>query len=274
MALMFPAWDPVALAVGPLAIRWYGIAYLLGFVLGWRYCLGLAARFPSATVTPKAYDDFLLWVVLGVIVGGRLGYVLFYQLSFYSAAPLEILEVWHGGMSFHGGFLGFLIASLWFCRKHGVAILPFGDGLAAAAPIGLFFGRLANFVNGELWGRVTDVPWGMVFPGAGDLPRHPSQLYHAALEGLLLFVLLAIAVRHPAVRRRPGAVIALFLIGYALCRGFVEFFREPDAQIGFLYGGVTMGQLLSLPLFFAGVVMLWRVWRRPLPDGPHHGRAS
>jgi len=251
-ALPFPAIDPVALEIGPLAIRWYALAYLAGFVLGWRYCLWLARQNPGPP-QPIDYDDFLSWAVVGVIVGGRTGYVLFYQLDFYLNDPSQILMLWHGGMSFHGGFLGVIVAVLLYSRARGFSPLAFGDLLACAAPIGLFFGRIANFINGELFGRASDVSWAMVFPRGGPLPRHPSQLYEAALEGLLLFVIIGLLARLPALRNRPGTLVGVFFIGYGLARTTVEFFREPDAQLGFLFAGATMGQLLSLPMILIGI---------------------
>lgn len=254
LALPFPTIDPVAVAIGPIAIRWYALAYLAGFVLGWRYCLGLARATPGRP-SAEDFDDFLTWAVVGVILGGRLGYVLFYNLSYYAGNPLEALAVWHGGMSFHGGLTGVIVAILLFCWRRGLSPFAFGDLIAAAAPIGLFFGRIANFINGELYGRAApDVAWAMVFPRDPlQVPRHPSQLYEAFLEGLVLFAVLAVLVRRPAVRARPGLVAGLFFIGYGLSRIAAEFFREPDAQLGFLWGGATMGQLLSIPMVLFGI---------------------
>ena len=259
LALAFPALDPVAFELGPIVIRWYALAYLAGFVLGWRYCLHLARSNPGRP-SAEDFDDFLTWAVIGVILGGRIGYVLFYNLPYYLQNPLDALMVWHGGMSFHGGLIGVIVAILLFSLRRGISPFAFGDLIAAAAPIGLFFGRIANFINGELYGRAApDVPWAVVFPrDPTQLPRHPSQLYEAALEGALLFVVLAIAVRLPAVRERPGTVAGLFFIGYGLSRIVVEFFREPDPQLGFLFAGATMGQLLSLPMVLFG---LWLVAR-------------
>lgn len=250
--------DPVAVAVGPLVVRWYALAYLAGFILGWRYCLHLANQGGGAA-RPEHYDEFLSWVVFGTILGGRLGYVLFYNPVYYLDHPEQALMVWHGGMSFHGGFLGVVVAGWLFCRHSRLPALAFGDLLACAAPIGLFFGRIANFVNGELFGRIApDADWAMVFPRGGPLPRHPSQLYEAALEGVVLFLLLAWLSRLEAVRARPGLRIGVFLAGYGAARCIVEFFREPDAQLGFLFAGATMGQLLSLPMIIGGLgMMLW-----------------
>jgi phosphatidylglycerol---prolipoprotein diacylglyceryl transferase len=266
LALPFPAIDPVLISVGPFAIRWYALAYIAGILLGWFYARRLIAT-PSLwggapPMTVADYDDFVLWVTLGIILGGRVGYVLFYNLPFFAAHPLEILQLWKGGMSFHGGFLGCVLAVVLFSWNRGISFLSLGDITCAAGPIGLFLGRLANFINGELWGRVADVPWAMVFPHAGPLPRHPSQLYEAVLEGLVLFIILASMVRAGALRR-PGLIIGAFACLYAVMRSFCEFFREPDAQLGFLWGGLTMGMLLSIPLFLTGLVFIAIALRRP-----------
>ncbi len=264
--LPFPAIDPVLVSIGPFAIRWYALAYIAGILLGWVYARRLIATprlwrgAPPMTVTD--YDDFVLWVTLGIILGGRAGYVLFYNFPFFAAHPLEILQLWKGGMSFHGGFLGCVLAVALFSWSRGVPFLSLGDITCAAGPIGLFLGRLANFINGELWGRAADVPWAMVFPHAGPLPRHPSQLYEAGLEGVLLFVLLAIMVQAGALKR-PGLIIGAFACLYAVMRSFCEFFREPDAQLGFLWGDLTMGMLLSIPLFLAGLVFIAIALSRP-----------
>ncbi len=265
-ALPFPDIDPVLVSIGPFAIRWYALAYIFGILLGWFYARRLirnAALWGGrAPLTVEDFDDYVIWVTLGIILGGRLGYVLFYNPAYFAAHPLEIVQLWSGGMSFHGGFAGCVAAVVLFARKRGLSILSLGDLTCAAGPIGLFFGRLANFINGELWGRVADVPWAMVFPGAGPLPRHPSQLYEAALEGLLLFAVLALAMRLGALRR-PGLIVGLFAIVYALARSFCELFREPDAQLGFLWGELTMGMVLSLPLLLAGLAFVWSALRRP-----------
>jgi phosphatidylglycerol:prolipoprotein diacylglycerol transferase len=258
----FPAIDPVLIEIGPFAIRWYALAYLVGFVAGWKYTVHLVRTVPVGP-TPRDMDDFLTWAVVGTILGGRLGYVLFYNSSFYLAHPLEALRIWEGGMSFHGGLLGVILAMILFARRRGFSPFAIGDVVAAAAPIGLFLGRLANFVNGELFGRVTDVPWAVIFPRGGDLPRHPSQIYEALLEGLVLFLVLFVLARRTELRRRPGIVGGAFLIGYGLCRFAVEFFREPDAQLGFLWLGATMGQLLSLPMIAVGISFVWLACIRP-----------
>ena len=266
LAIPFPAIDPVALAVGPVVIRWYALAYLAGFVLGWRYCLWIASR-PPEVASRAQIDDFLTWATLGVILGGRAGYVLFYKPAFYLENPDQIVALWHGGMSFHGGMTGVLLAIGLFCWRRGLSAFVFGDIIAACAPIGLFFGRIANFINGELYGRpAPDFAWAMVFPRDPlQVPRHPSQLYEAALEGLVLFIVLAIAMRSPAIRRRPGTVGGLFFVGYGLSRIAVEFFREPDPQLGFLFAGATMGQLLSLPMLAIGLWLLLHGRRSAIP---------
>jgi phosphatidylglycerol---prolipoprotein diacylglyceryl transferase len=267
--LIYPDIDPIAFHLGPLAVRWYGLAYLAGFVLGWRYALMLAKRGVSFRGAPSVadIDDYLTWVVVGVIVGGRLGSVLFYNLPFYLQNPLEILMVWHGGMSFHGGFLGVATVTLIFSLRRGIKPMALADLACAAAPIGLFFGRIANFINGELWGRPWNGPWSMVFPHDPEqLPRHPSQLYEAGLEGIILFIVLAVLIRLPAVQRRPGVVSGIFVVGYGFARVVVENFRMPDAQLGFLTDGLTMGQILSLPMIAAGALLAIWCWRRgPAP---------
>lgn len=255
-ALTFPAIDPVAISIGPLAIRWYSLAYIAGLLLAWRYCLWLA-RLPPRALSARAIDDFLFWAILGVILGGRLGYVLFYKPGFYFTHPLEILFVWQGGMSFHGGLLGVLLAMVLYARKLGVRLVSLADIVSSAAPIGLFLGRIANFINGELFGRTTEVPWAMVFPNGGPLPRHPSQIYEAFLEGLVLFAVLHLLIRRGALER-GGALSGAFLIGYALSRLFVELFREPDAHLRDLLTQISMGQILSLPMLLLGIALVLR----------------
>lgn len=265
LAIPFPTFfDPIALQIGPVAIHWYALAYIVGFLIGWRYCRRLAG---VVSFRPDAddFDDFLAWAIIGTILGGRLGYVFFYNAGYYLQNPLEILATWQGGMAFHGGLLGVIGAMLLFAWRRGFGVFALSDLVAAAAPIGLFLGRVANFVNGELWGRPTDVPWGVIFPAAGPEPRHPSQLYEAILEGLVLFVVLWLLARRPDIRRRPGVVTGVFLIGYGTARFVVEFFRQPDAQLGFLWLGATMGQILSLPMILGGAAILaWALARRPL----------
>ena len=258
----FPAIDPVLVSVGPFAVRWYALAYVGGIVAGWLIMRRLAAASPPVA-TPRQVDDFLTWTVLGVILGGRLGYVLFYRPSHYLANPLEALMVWQGGMSFHGGLLGVTIAIILFCRREGIDMLGFGDRVATVTPIGLLLGRLANFVNGELWGRPWSGAWAMVFPADPlQLPRHPSQLYQAALEGALLLALLALLASRPPLRARRGFLAGAFLAGYAVARSIGELFREPDAFIGYLAFGATMGQVLSLPMLLAGLWLIATSGRR------------
>jgi len=256
LVIPYPAFDPVLVHLGPFAIRWYALAYILGILIGWAYARVLIRSEKlwggKSPLTVADFDDFVLWVTIGIILGGRVGYVLFYDLPHFIAHPIEIVQLWNGGMSFHGGFIGCVLAVLLFGYHRSISILSLGDITCAVGPIGLFLGRIANFINGELWGRPTDVPWAMIFPHAGPLPRHPSQLYEAALEGLLLFLVLTALIRAGALKR-PGLIIGCFAVGYAVARTFCELFREPDAQLGFLWGYATMGQLLSAPLFLAGV---------------------
>jgi phosphatidylglycerol:prolipoprotein diacylglycerol transferase len=259
--LAFPNFDPEIFRIGPIAVRWYALAYIAGLVIGWRYCLALA-KAPPTVAQPLDIDDFLVWATLGVVLGGRTGYVLFYNLRHYLESPLEALYLWRGGMSFHGGAAGVIIAIALFTRQRKIPFLAFADIIVCAVPIGLFFGRIANFINGELWGRATDVAWAMVFPAdPKSLCRHPSQLYEAFLEGAVLFFALWVLQRASA-RQRPGVISGVFLMGYGLARIAVEFVREPDAQLGYLVGdasfGITMGQILSLPLVAFG---LWLVLR-------------
>ena len=267
-ALAFPAIDPIAVQFGPIAVRWYALAYVAGLLGGWLYARRLAVqehlwrpvRPPSLT----QIDDLVVWVALGVVLGGRVGYVLFYNFQTYLSNPAEILAVWRGGMSFHGGFLGAMLALALFARRHGLSILALFDMASVVVPIGLFFGRIANFINGELWGRpAPDFPYAAVFPHGGPVPRHPSQLYEALGEGLILFILLAIAVRRFGFSR-PGLLGGLFVLGYAVARIVCEFFREPDPQLGYLFGasvsalqgGITMGMLLSVPMALAGAIVI------------------
>lgn len=284
--LPFPQIDPVLLQLGPLAIRWYALAYIAGIVLAW-WGVVRALRHKSlwapppfhgrAPATEDQIGDLVVWATLGVILGGRLGWVLIYGTLLcgvtpsYAAFceglpmgfltdPLRIVAAWEGGMSFHGGLLGVVIAVWLFCRRNKIAILPVGDLVCAFAPIGLFFGRLANFINDELWGRPTDVPWAMIFPHAGPIPRHPSQLYEAALEGVALFVLLQIALRVFGAHRRSGLICALFFLGYGTFRFICEFFREPDTQF---IGPVSMGMALSIPVWLTAGLLFWIAFRKP-----------
>lgn len=266
LVIPYPTFDPVLVQLGPFAIRWYALAYIFGILIGWGYARLLIRSTRlwgrKAPMTVSDFDDFVLWVTIGLILGGRIGYVLFYNLPYFIEHPLEIVQLWNGGMSFHGGFIGCVLAVLLFGYTRGISVLSLGDLTCAAGTIGLFLGRLANFINGELWGRPTDVPWAMIFPNGGPLPRHPSQLYEAGLEGLLLFIVLALLVRAGALKR-PGLIIGCFAVGYSLARTFCEFFREPDAQLGFLWGGATMGQLLSVPLFLAGLCFIFYALKQP-----------
>jgi len=259
--LSYPLIDPVAVRLGPVAIHWYGLMYLVGFAAAW----GLGrwrARDPWRGWTPAMVDDLIFYGALGAVLGGRLGYVLFYGLPQYLAAPLDVLKVWQGGMSFHGGLLGALVASWLLGRRHQLGFFQVTDFLAPLVPSGLLAGRFGNFVNGELWGRPTDLPWGVVFPGeaAAGVPRHPTQLYEAALEGLVLFAVIWAFSRRP---RPTMAVSGLFLTVYAALRGLVELLRVPDAHIGYLaFGWLTMGHVLSLPMLAAGLLLLGLAYRR------------
>lgn len=257
-ALTYPSFDPIAVSIGPFAIRWYALAYIAGILLAWRYCRRLAAR-PPEQISAQALDDFLFWATIGIIIGGRLGYVLFYRPGYYLENPLDIVFIWRGGMSYHGGMLGVMAAVLLYARSQKIPFTVLADIVAAAAPIGLFLGRIANFVNGELFGRPTDVPWAMAFPNGGPVVRHPSQLYEAGLEGLVLFIVLYALVRLGALRT-GGVLTGAFLAGYAVARIIAEMFREPDVGIGFLAGGMTMGQILSMPMLLVGIGFI--VWAR------------
>ena len=255
--LIHPQIDAVAIAIGPLAVRWYGLMYLVGFGMAFVLARSRIKQGRSGNISSAVFDDLFFFCVLGVVLGGRLGYVLFYKPGYYVSHPLEILAVWQGGMSFHGGFLGVLLAMLYIARKYRIRWLAITDFIAPLIPPALAAGRIGNFINGELWGRTTDVAWGMVFRGAGPLPRHPSQLYQFALEGVLFFVILWLYSARP---RPTGAVSAMFLIGYGALRFAAEFFREPDDFLGLLAFNLSMGQWLSLPMILAGIAML--AWAR------------
>lgn len=260
----FPNIDPVAFSIGPFAVRWYALAYIAGLLFAIWYAKRLVAtpvlwadRKPTAT--PAQVDDLFIWIALGVILGGRLGYVLFYNPAHFFANPLDIVRMWEGGMSFHGGFLGVVVALLIYGRRHGMTLDRLLDLGAAATPVGLGLGRLANFINGELYGRAGDVPWAMIFPNdPQQIPRHPSQLYEGLLEGLVLFTIIRIATHRFQALAHPGRASGLFALGYGLSRIVVEFFREPDAQLGYFFGFITMGMILSLPLVAIGVWLLLR----------------
>lgn len=263
----FPNIDPVAFALGPVVVRWYALAYLLGVGLGALYGVSLLRNktlWPAnkPPFSPGAAADFAFWAVVAIIVGGRLGYVLFYNLPYFLANPLEIFAIWQGGMSFHGGMIAIAVAMMIFTRTQGGNMLSGLDILAACAPIGLFLGRLANFINSELWGRETSLPWGVVFPNGGPLPRHPSQLYEAALEGVVLFLILRYVTHVAYGLRRPGLVTGVFAIVYALSRVVVELVRVPDPQLGYLlFGWVTMGVILTVPMLLIGLVLVYNASR-------------
>lgn len=262
-ALPFPDIDPVIFSVGIFAVRWYALAYITGIVLGWLLLRRLVSS-PQDQVGVKPLDDLLNFGIIGIIIGGRLGYVFGYQVAYYLQNLHEIFYVWNGGMSFHGGFVGVVISIILVAKKHKISVLALGDLIALAAPIGLFFGRIANFVNGELYGRTTDVAWAFIFPNGGPLPRHPSQLYEALLEGALLFLIIGFAYRKRA-RQFKGLMIGIFMTGYALSRILVETVREPDAHLGFIFGQITMGQILSTPMLLCGVyAILHAVRKQPL----------
>lgn len=264
----YPKINPILISLGPFAIRWYALAYIVGIIAGWFYARAIVTSKKlwggPAPLTVLDFDDFVIWITLGIILGGRIGYVLFYNLPLFAAHPLQIFELWTGGMSFHGGLTGCAVAIVAFALRRHIPTLSLSDVIAGVAPIGLFLGRLANFINGELWGRPTDVPWAMIFPSGGPVPRHPSQLYEATLEGIVLFIVLALLMRSGALKR-PGLVTGIFLCGYAVARTSCEFFREPDIQVGFLWGSgwLTMGMLLCVPLFLAGLAVLAVAFRRP-----------
>lgn len=257
--LPFPDIDPVIISLGPVDLRWYGLSYVLSILLGWGYTKILLQR-PNLWQNNTApmqvidVDDFVLWAAIAIVAGGRLGYIIFYDFATLLENPARIIQVWNGGMSFHGGFTGVFLAMLIFARLRKINVWSLFDVVCAAAPIGIFFGRIANFINGELWGRLSPAPWAMIFPEGGPFPRHPSQLYEAILEGLFLFILLAIMCFVFKKLKQPGFVAGMFVAGYGSARIIVEFFREPDTHIGFLFGGwVTMGMVLSLPLLAVGI---------------------
>ncbi|MBB4347217.1 MULTISPECIES: prolipoprotein diacylglyceryl transferase [Rhizobiaceae] len=263
--LPFPDIDPVAFAIGPLAVHWYGLAYVAGIMIGWLYARKLIDRptlwkGDAAPMTKTHLDDFLVWIAVGIVVGGRTGYVLFYDLPVMLENPIRIIQIWNGGMSFHGGLMGAIVAMILFARKNVIPVWSMFDIIAAVVPIGLLFGRIANFINGELWGRLSSAPWAIVFPTGGPFARHPSQLYEAALEGILLLLLLASLIFGIKAFKKPGLIAGIFVMGYGLSRIFVEFFREPDAQLGYLLGTnwLTMGMVLSSPMVLIG---LWAALR-------------
>ncbi len=289
--MVFPEFDPVLISIGPLPIRWYALAYVAGIVLGWWYAAKLVKTQRvwapgKPPINGMQLDDLALWITIGIILGGRLGYALFYKPVMFAqlftgqtwGERLELLQMWTGGMSFHGGFLGVALAIIWFARKHNARLLSLSDLIAPVVPIGLFFGRLANFINGELWGRITDAPWAIRFCNAriletygycpaGDAPRHPSQLYEAGLEGLVLFGVLWLAVWKWRLLAKPGYVTGLFLFGYGLSRATLENVRQPDAGLENLPLHLTMGMILSIPMIIVGAWLVWRAWSRPPVQG-------
>jgi len=267
LAIPFPAIDPVLIEIGPVAIRWYALAYIAGLVGGWLVAREIARRDSLwgavKRPTPESLDDLLVYVAFGVILGGRIGYVLFYNLDFFVDNPGRIFAVWEGGMAFHGGLAGAAVGIWLFARRYRVGALTVADICALVAPIGIFLGRIANFIKPELWGRPTDVAWGVIFPGAGPDARHPSQLYEAGLEGLALFIILIFLARAGSLRW-PGLTTGVFAAGYGAARIVCEFFREPDPQLGFLFGGATMGMLLSVPLIIVGFALIIRARKNGL----------
>lgn len=271
-ALPFPNIDPIALSIGPLAIHWYGIAYVVGILFGWWYSKRLVSdqllwAGGKPPMRPEDIDDFLVWAAIGIVLGGRVGYVLFYDFARYLQNPLDIFAVWQGGMSFHGGFAGTTLAMILFARSRGIPVWTMFDVIAAGVPVALGLVRCTNFINSELWGRPTDVPWAVEFPNGGPFTRHPSQLYEALLEGLVLFVLLRILTHSFGKLRSPGFVSGAFVAGYGAARIFVEFFREPDAQLGYLLGGwLTMGMVLSLPMVLVGAWAMATARRTETPQ--------
>lgn len=258
-ALSFPNIDPVIVHIGPLAVHWYGLGYMVGIAFAWWYAKRLVTSprlWPDgqSPIKPVDIDDFVVWAAMGVVLGGRTGYILFYDLPKYIANPLDIVAVWHGGMSFHGGLIGVTLAMTLFARKRGIPIWSLFDVVAAGVPVGLGLVRVANFINSELWGRLSDVPWAVEFPTGGPFPRHPSQIYEALLEGLVLFLLLRFLTHSRLKLMTPRFVSGAFVTGYGLSRIFVEFFREPDRQLGYLFGGwLTMGMVLSVPMVLIGI---------------------
>jgi phosphatidylglycerol:prolipoprotein diacylglycerol transferase len=266
--------SPIAFHAGPFVIRWYGLAYMAGIVLGWWYLTKLIDQ-PGAPMARRHADDFVFYATLGIILGGRLAYVIFYDPIPMLTHPVQIFKLWDGGMSFHGGALGVVLAIWWLARRNNLSMIRFLDYVSCVAPFGLFFGRLANFVNGELWGRETDVPWAIVFsdPNAGPYPRHPSQLYEAGLEGLLLLAVLSFLFWRTQARYKPGLLLGVFLVGYGCSRFFVEYFREPDVQLGILPWGLSMGQTLSAPMVFVGLWFIVTAKNRRIGSTSNAGAA-
>ncbi|WP_341793444.1 MULTISPECIES: prolipoprotein diacylglyceryl transferase [unclassified Rickettsia] len=253
--MVFPNIDPIIFSIGPLAVSWYSLSYVTGILLGWRYASKIIEKF-NLSITKKNLEDFISWAIIGIIVGGRIGYVLLYNPYKYLTNPIEILKTYEGGMSFHGGLIGLIISAYFFCKKHNINLLSLADIISSAAPIGLFFGRIANFINGELYGRVTSSSFGMIFPNSDLRPRHPSQLYEAFFEGLVLFLILACLVFKYQTIKRSGLTFGIYLVFYSIFRIIIETFREPDIQIGFIFDTLTMGQILSLPMLLLGIYLV------------------
>lgn len=253
--------DPDIFRIGPIAVRWYSLAYVLGLLGGW-WWMAKYTKLEGTPYTRLQLDEFAFLALLGVILGGRLGYVLFYKPLDYLADPISIFKIWEGGMSFHGGLLGVMLAIWYFTKTRKISIFRFSDYVACTVPIGLFFGRVANFINGELWGAPSDLPWAMKFPSGGDVGRHPSQLYEAALEGLVLFVFLNVLMRRTGARHFPGMIVGTFFLGYGAFRYFIEFVRVPDEHLGRLWDVISMGQLLSLPMIAFGIYLILRAVKK------------
>lgn len=258
MALPFPDIDPIAFEVGPIVIRWYALAYLAGFLGGWYYANKLVTINSFKHPNKSDIENFITWMVVGVILGGRLGYILFYNAGYYFTNMLDMLKLWQGGMSFHGGLIGASLAMILFSIRHKIPLFQLTDIISVVTPIGLFFGRIANFINGELYGRPTDMPWGMIFPMSADgMARHPSQLYEALTEGVILFILMIVLYAQKSIRQKAGLITGIFLIGYSLFRFLIEFVREPDTHLGLIGLGMSMGQILSLPTLIAGAIIIF-----------------
>ncbi|HEY7608786.1 MAG TPA: prolipoprotein diacylglyceryl transferase [Alphaproteobacteria bacterium] len=271
LAIPYPRIDPTAFAIGPFAVRWYALAYVAGLVFAWWHVRGIVASRPAGKriMEPKDVDDLLFWATFGVVLGGRLGYVLFYKPGYYIEHLDEVFSLWKGGMSFHGGLIGVILAMTWIARTRKLVMLSVYDLGAVATPIGLFLGRMANFINGELWGRPSDVAWAMVFPSdPRHVARHPSQLYEGFLEGIVLFGFLWIMRKRTDALSRPGELGGWFCFGYGLARIVSEFFREPDAHLGYLLGPITMGMVLSVPVVAVGLFFVWRARKRAAKATP------
>lgn len=256
----FPSINPIAFNIGPLSVTWYSLSYVMGIICGWIYLNRLISTNKESKITKNNIDDFVSWAIIGIVIGGRLGYVLIYDPARYLSSPVDILKTYEGGMSFHGGIIGLIISAIIFCKINKIPFLNFLDVVSIVAPIGLFLGRIANFINAELYGRITDVPWAFVFPGSDELPRHPSQLYEAFLEGIVLFIVQRYAYSTSA-KNKPGYLTGQFLILYSVFRILIEFFREPDFKVGYLAYYFTMGQVLCVPMLLIGVILIYKNYR-------------